>query len=105
MSRRSWLKNIAIVALSATLPAASESAAASTQPGEKKVSKTEVHYQNHPNAGKMCGMCRYFIPPGGMDGQGMMGGMMGPAMMEGGTCQVVQGHIDPMGYCMLYTSV
>lgn len=107
MSRRSWLKNIAIVALSATLPAASESAAASTQPGErKKVSKTEVHYQNHPNAGKMCGMCRYFIPPGGMAGQGMMGGMMGPAaMMEGGTCQVVQGHIDPMGYCMLYTSV
>ena len=102
MSRRTWLRNIAVVAMSAALPAAA--APAAVQGGKKKkVAKAAVHYQDRPDAGKMCGMCRYFIPAGGVAGHGMMGGMMGPEMMAEGSCQVVEGHISPMGYCVLYT--
>ena len=101
MSRRTWLKNIAVVALSAALPAGAAPAAESGK--EKKVAKSVVHYQDQPNAGKMCGMCRYFIPAGGTAGHGMMGGMMGPGMMAEGNCRLVEGHISPMGYCILYT--
>lgn len=102
MSRRTWLKNIAVVAAAATLSAAAASAAAESGK-EKKVAKSVVHYQDRPNAGKMCGMCRYFIPAGGVAGHGMMGGMMGPGMMAEGSCEVVEGQISPMGYCSLYT--
>ena len=102
MSRRSWLKNIAVVAVAAALPAGTASAAAESGK-EKKVAKAVVHYQDQPNAGKMCGMCRYFIPVGGTAGHGTMGGMMGPQMMAEGSCQVVEGRISPMGYCILYT--
>ena len=67
-----------------------------------QATKAEVHYQDTPNAGQMCGMCKFFIPPGGKAGTGMMGGAMGPGMMAGGTCQLVMGRINPMGWCQLY---
>ena len=68
-----------------------------------------------------CGMCKFFIPSGGKAGAGMMGagigpemmgqgrmmgrGQMGPGMMAGGTCQVVEGSIHPMGWCVLYQPI
>jgi hypothetical protein len=61
-------------------------------------SKPSVHYQEHPNKGEMCGMCVHFIPPKGMK----MNNMMMGGMMSYGTCQVVEGKIDPMGWCILY---
>ncbi len=76
-----------------------------------KASKAAVHYRDYPKRGQMCGMCKFFIPAGGrrggmmgggMMGGGMMGGGMGPGMMAAGTCQVVEGRISPMGWCMLY---
>ena len=101
-TRRNWLRQIAIVTAAAVMPSAEGIAAAST-PESKKTTKESVHYQDRPNAGKMCGMCKFFIPQGGVAGHGMMGGMMGPGMMADGTCQLVEGNINPMGYCILYT--
>ena len=91
MSRRSWLKNFAVVTVAAALPVSAASAAAGSGKANK-VAKSVVHYKGQPNAGKMCGMCRYFIPAGGAAGHGMMGGMMGPGMMTEGNCQVVGAH-------------
>lgn len=102
-SRRIWLRGIAIVAASAAMPSLPEAAVAAPASEAKKVTKESVHYQDRPNAGRMCGMCKFFIPQGGVAGHGMMGGMMEPGMMAGGTCQLVEGSISPMGYCILYT--
>ncbi|MHB1679497.1 MAG: hypothetical protein ACYCTB_03170 [bacterium] len=76
-------------------------------------SKTSVKYQHHSNNGEMCGMCIHFIPPKGMKmnmmdmmmgGGGMMNGgsKKGGTMPPYGTCQVVEGKIDQMGWCILY---
>jgi hypothetical protein len=79
-----------------------------------KVTKAGAHYQDHPNAMQMCGMCKFYIPPGGragsgmMGGQaghGMMGGQMGPGMMGAGTCELVEGRVSPMGWCDLYRPI
>ena len=73
------------------------------------VSKETAKYQDHPNAMQMCGMCKFYISRGGRPGAGMMGGhmgMMGGGMMGGaaraGTCELVEGAISPMGWCVLY---
>lgn len=107
VTRRNCFKIIAGVSVLAALPAVvwGDSAPA-------KVSKAAADYRDRPAAGKMCGMCRFYIAPGakspggGMMGEGMMsGGMMGhgmASMMRGGTCQLVEGEISPMGYCRLY---
>ncbi len=78
-----------------------------------KASKATVHYQDYPKQGQMCGTCKFFIPAGGrrggmgggMMGGGMMGGGLGPGRMGAGTCQVVEGRISAMGWCMLYAPV
>lgn len=105
VSRRQWLTK-AIVVASAVVASPfvrPSQAKAATPP---KIAKTVVHYQDHPDDGKMCGMCQHFIPAGGVAGHGMMGngmmGPMGPGMMKDGTCQLVAGRIRPMGYCILY---
>lgn len=67
-----------------------------------KATQTAVRYQDHPNNGQMCGMCKFYIPPGGHAGAGMMGGTMGPGMMGVGGCELVEGRINPMGWCVLY---
>ncbi|HVB49452.1 MAG TPA: hypothetical protein VNF69_13800 [Burkholderiales bacterium] len=103
-SRRTWLKQSTFVAAAAALYwLLDPSPAAPKTTG--KATKASVHYQDRPIDGKMCGMCRYFIPPGGEAGHGMMGGTMGPGMMSEAACQLVQGPISPMGYCVLYTPV
>jgi hypothetical protein len=87
-----------------------------------KVTKTAAKYQDKPNIGQTCGMCKFYIAPGGragggmMGGQGMMrgqpggGGMMSGghmggdghmgAMMAPGTCEVVEGSVSPQGWCV-----
>jgi hypothetical protein len=67
-----------------------------------RVTKAAARYQDRPNNGQMCSMCKFYIPAGGQAGSGMMGGHMGPGMMAAGTCQVVKGSISPMGWCVLY---
>ncbi len=105
ISRRTWLKKTARIAVTAVLYSSVDWSVAAATETTKKATKASVHYQGHPNDGKMCEMCKYFIPPGGAAGHGMMRGMMGSGMMRDGTCQVVQGRISPMGYCTLYTPV
>ncbi len=99
LSRRTWLKTV-IMAVTGT--AALPFLARTAQAAPAKVSKAIAHYQDHPDGRKMCGMCRHFIPVGGIAGHGMMGGAMGPGMMRKGHCQVVQGQVSPRGYCLLY---
>lgn len=73
---------------------------------EGKVSKSVAHYQDHPKAMQMCGMCKYFEGHGmmgsGMMGNGMMGRGMGHSMMTA-ECQVVEGRVSMMGWCDLYS--
>lgn len=112
ISRRSWLKGAAIFATTAGVaPLLS-----SKSPAAAKVTKSTVHYQDHPNNMQMCGMCKYFVSSGGghsemgpemMKGGMMGGGMMQTGMMKGGmmgrgTCELVAGRISSMGYCDLY---
>ena len=95
-SRREWIGWLLVLPgmLGLTRSGAGET------PG--KVTKAAAHYQEHPSNGQMCGMCKFYIPPGGQAGSGMMGGQMGPGMMAAGTCEVVEGRISPMGWCVLY---
>ncbi len=110
ISRRKWLTSVAVFA--GTAGAASLLPCLSS--AQSKASKSAVHYQDYPNQGQACWTCRFFIPAGGrrrgmmgcgMMGCGMMGGGMGPGMMAAGTCQVVEGRISPMGWCILYAPV
>jgi hypothetical protein len=101
VSRRTWLKVMALLSAAAGVPLILASTAA-----EAKASKSAVHYQDSPNGTRMCQICKFFIQTRGChSGMGcrMMGGpMMGRGMMGGGACQVVEGRISPMGYCDLY---
>jgi hypothetical protein len=106
ISRRTWLRKVALLTAAAGVP----SPLASAKPTEEKASKSAVHYQDRPKNMQMCGMCKFFEGHGGM-GHGMMcGGMIGGGMMGGGMghgmmlgeCEVVQGRISAMGWCGLY---
>ena len=99
ISRRTWLKRVALFSAAAGWPLMLASTAA-----EAKASKAAVHYQDQPNGMRMCHMCKFYIGcRGGMMGGGMMGcGMTGGGMMGAGACEVVEGRISPMGYCDLY---
>jgi hypothetical protein len=100
ISRRTWLKGIAVLSAVAGMPLVLDST-----PAEAKASKTAVHYRDYPNGMRMCHMCKFYIAgggrrSGGMGGKCMGGPMMG--MMGAGACQVVEGRISPMGWCDLY---
>lgn len=102
ISRRTWLTKAALFTTAAGVsPLVPYSSSA-----EGKASKSVAQYQDHPNQMRMCGMCKFFISAdgrrGGMMGHGMMGGGMG-GMMAAGACEVVEGRISPMGYCVLYS--
>jgi hypothetical protein len=102
ISRRTWLKGMAVFSAAAGIPLMLASTAA-----EAKTSKAAVHYRDYPNRTRMCQNRKFFISGGG-GRSGMMGcpmgggGMMGHGMMGAGACQVVEGRISPMGYCDLY---
>ena len=100
ISRRTWLKGLALFSAAAGVPLMLASTSA-----EAKASKSAVHYQDYPNGMRTCHMCKFFISSGGRRsgmGCGMMGGTMGCGMRGVGACQVVEGRISPMGYCDLY---
>ena len=101
ISRRTWLKGMALFWAAAGLPFMLASA-----PADAKASKTAVHYQHFPSGMRTCSMCKFFISAGGrrsgMMGCPMGGGMMGHGMMGAGACQLVEGRISPMGYCDMY---
>ena len=114
ISRRFWLKRLALFSAAAGMPALSSSTSA-----EAKASKAAVHYRDYPKRMQMCHMCKFYASAGGtrsgmmgggmmgggMMGGGMMGGgMMGGGMMAAGACQVVDGKISPMGWCDLYAT-
>ena len=106
-SRRAWLKRaVRLGGVVALYMVADGALAEGAQPATPtKASQAAVQYQNDPKDGKMCANCRFFIPDGPGGGRGMMGGMMGGGMMggmHGGTCQVVEGRVSPMGYCIVY---
>ena len=98
ISRRTWLKGMAVCSAAAGVPAMLASTVA-----EAKASKAAVHYQDYPNGRRTCSICKFFIAGGGGHSGMMGGGMMRHGMMMGaGACQVVEGRISPMGYCDLY---
>ena len=96
ISRRNWLKGMALFSAAAGIPLVLASTVA-----QAKATKAAVHYQDHPNGMRMCQMCKFFISAGG-GRSGMMGCPMGGGMMGAGACQLVEGRISPMGYCDLY---
>ncbi|HET9114148.1 MAG TPA: hypothetical protein VFN66_09820 [Burkholderiales bacterium] len=99
LSRRIWLRKI--FAISVAIPVSSKAVF-----GASKIAQVAVHYQIRPAQGKMCGMCRFFIPDGATaPGKGMMGSMTGMNGCQSGTCKLVAGKISPMGYCVLYSPV
>ena len=91
ISRRAWLKGVALVSVTAaTLQMLA------SMPAEAKVTKAASHYRDHPHGMQMCHMCKFYIASGGRSA-GMCMGMMGT-----GACQLVQGRISPMGWSGLY---
>src|SRR5262245_49066997 len=93
ISRRTWLKRMALFSAAAGLiPPMLASTAV-----EAKGSKAAVHYRDYPKGMQMCHLCKFYIARGGGRSGGMCMGMMGA-----GACQVVEGRISPMGWCDLY---
>src|SRR6516162_1653092 len=98
LSRRTWLRKTVLFTAAIGAPSLLGSPASSSQ---GKASKSVVRYRDYPKGMQMCGMCKLF-EGSGMMRDGMMGrGMMGRGMMAG-ECEVVEGHISPMGWCDLY---
>jgi len=93
ISRRAWLKGVALVSAAAATPLMLASTPAEA---EAKVTKAAVRYRDHPNGMQMCHMCKYYVASGGRSASMCMG------MMGTGACQLVQGRISPMGWCDLY---
>ncbi len=54
-----------------------------------KASKSDFHYQDHPNEGKRCVDCMEFLPA--------------QAENSSGACRIVDGAISPNGWCMAFT--
>jgi hypothetical protein len=102
ISRRTWLtKTVLFTAAAGESPLLPYPSSAEEK---GKASKSVAQYQDHPNRMRMCGMCKFFISADGRRG-GMMGhGMMGGGMMAAGSCEVVEGRISPMGFCVLYSA-
>jgi hypothetical protein len=69
LSRREWIGRLLALARVVGLIGGRHAAGAP----ENKVSKETAKYQDRP---QMCGMCKFYIPPGGHAGSGMMGGQM-----------------------------
>jgi len=83
LSRRIMLKNGAVIAGLAAAPWAVHPALA-----QAKASKKAMQYQDQPKNGQKCDTCVQFIP--------------GDKPGASGTCKVVDGPINPNGWCIAY---
>lgn len=54
-----------------------------------KASKSDFHYQDHPNDGNQCSNCAAFTPP--------------PSASVDGNCAIIDGPISPKGWCMAFS--
>jgi hypothetical protein len=107
LSRREWFGRLLVLAGVAGFSMRGPAETPANQ-APAKVSQADAHYQDHPNNMQMCGMCKFYIPPGGKPGSGMMAGRMGPGMMGGGHMgpgMMGGGHMGPgmmaTGTCQL----
>lgn len=77
--KRDTLRNLALTGLG-VLAATTASRRAAAQ--DEKVAQELVQYQNTPKDGQECDMCVNWAPPN--------------------ACKIVQGQINPKGYCIAY---
>ena len=78
LSRRTLLKGTTAAAGAGLLIASAPQTATAS-----KLSQQVVAYQTHPAGDKRCDRCTHFQPPS--------------------ACQIVQGPVEPDGYCKFYT--
>jgi anaerobic selenocysteine-containing dehydrogenase len=78
--RRSFLKGAAAGLGAAALPWAAR--------GQAKASKQAMQYQDQTKNGQTCDTCLHWIP--------------GPSPSAPGACKVVEGPINPKGWCAAY---
>jgi nitrous oxide reductase len=83
MSRRQMLRSSAIAAGGATILAATLTASAAR--AQSKMSQEDAEYQDTPKDGERCDGCTLFESPS--------------------SCRVVDGDIDPAGWCKLFQPV
>lgn len=79
-SRREALK-LGVVALAGACVARSAAAQA-------KATKQAMQYQDQPKNGQTCDQCMHWVP--------------GPNPQAQGTCKVVEGPINPKGWCVAF---
>lgn len=85
VSRRTFIGSAALVAGAAVVPAIIGSRAAEAQ---QKVPQASVKYQDKPNGDQKCSNCLQFVP--------------GSSPTAKGTCKVVDGAVDPNGWCQIW---
>lgn len=85
-SRRSFLKTATLLAGVAAVPVTFMSREAFAA----KVAKASMQYQETPKGTAECSTCVQFIP--------------GKTAKAKGTCKVVDGAINPHGWCLAYTA-
>jgi hypothetical protein len=81
--RRLLVRGLLAAATVCGLSAAARDAAA------QKSSKASLLYQDHPHDGRHCGECKFFTP--------------GADTTSPGTCAVVDGPIQPQGWCTAFS--
>ena len=74
MNRRDFMRVLAVLGMVSFAPTAAQAA---------KLAQDRVHYQETPKDGKVCRDCMHFFP-------------------DTNTCRLVEGTINPEGWCQLY---
>jgi hypothetical protein len=84
MTRRSFVGSAVM------LPALAGLLLAETTTAMAKGSKAQFKYQNTPNNGHKCSQCTFFVP--------------GSSASASGTCKIVDGSINPTGWCTAFSA-
>ena len=86
-SRRTLLRDSAMLMTSlAAIPIA----LTSTPARASKASKSDFHYQDQPRDGKKCADCAAYLA--------------NPSANAPGACKIVDGPVNPNGWCMAYSA-
>ena len=88
MSDRVSRKSVLINLLS--LPLAAAAVASVTAPADAKTAPSAVQYVPKSKNGKFCKNCRFYVA--------------NKAAGKAGTCTIVSGTIEPLGYCVAYAA-